>query len=78
MQFCENGTSWTDVWEENGISRCFYQSTTSAALFVFIGICGLVQFIVYSNYAILIEQRFIVTSKGYILQVGHLNIFSDD
>jgi len=69
MLLCGNGTNWTDVWENDGISRCFFESTSSGILFAFICITGAIQCGVYSKYGLLIDQRRVTKSCGYTLQV---------
>ncbi|XP_025090569.1 ATP-binding cassette sub-family B member 6, mitochondrial-like [Pomacea canaliculata] len=32
--FCPNGTEWTQVWVENGINRCFFDSVSAIVIFL--------------------------------------------
>ncbi|XP_012938229.1 ATP-binding cassette sub-family B member 6, mitochondrial [Aplysia californica] len=69
MLFCENGTEWSHVWVEKGISRCFYESTSSGILLIFICLTGAIQCTVFSKYAVYIDPRRVLKSWGYVVQV---------
>ncbi|CAG5135636.1 unnamed protein product, partial [Candidula unifasciata] len=69
MLFCKNGTQWDHAWVNRGFDRCFYESTTSTILFLFIFICGIIQSVLFSKYAILIDAQRVSKSWGYTVQV---------
>lgn len=47
MLFCHNGTEWTEVWEDHGINRCFFESVSSAAMFFVVFTLGTAQCAVF-------------------------------
>ncbi|CAG5115248.1 unnamed protein product [Candidula unifasciata] len=57
MEFCENGTSWSDIWVDDGFNRCFYDAVSAIILFGFIFISGFIQCLVFSKYAVPAEQQ---------------------
>uniref|UniRef100_A0A0B7ARX3 ATP-binding cassette sub-family B member 6 n=1 Tax=Arion vulgaris TaxID=1028688 RepID=A0A0B7ARX3_9EUPU len=74
MRFCKNGSLWSHAWVNNGFDRCFYESTTSMILLLFIFICGIIQCSLFSKYAILIDARRVTKSWGYRFQVLLTNL----
>ncbi|KAK7473352.1 hypothetical protein BaRGS_00035400 [Batillaria attramentaria] len=70
MQFCDNGISWTDVWVNRGINRCFFESLSSGVLLGFIFLCGILQCIMYGRYATPVDKKLIHKSCCIYLQVS--------
>ncbi|KAK7011989.1 ATP-binding cassette sub-family B member 6 mitochondrial [Biomphalaria glabrata] len=68
MLFCKNGTDLSSAWIDKGINRCFYETVTSVIVFGFVFLTGILQCVMYSKYAILVDKRNISNSRGYTMQ----------
>lgn len=69
MLYCDNGTEFTEVWVDNGINSCFLDTVTSSLLFLFVFVFGCVQCSMYRKYASKIEQKYVTTNLGSVLQI---------
>ena len=69
MRYCDNSTTWTNLWYGDGISQCFLDTISAGILLSLIVICGCVQCMVYSRYSTSIDKKLIRASCGYIMQI---------
>ncbi|BFZ02111.1 hypothetical protein BsWGS_05150 [Bradybaena similaris] len=69
MEFCQNGSSWSDIWVDDGFNRCFYDAVSAIILFGFIFISGIIQSLVFSKYAVTASQQ------GKLTWVPHVQVF---
>ena len=70
MLFCENGISWTDIWVNDGINRCFFDSVSAGGLCGFIFFCGILQCIVYGRYGQRVDRKLVRRSWAVYVQVA--------
>ncbi|XP_053373484.1 ATP-binding cassette sub-family B member 6-like [Mercenaria mercenaria] len=69
MEYCKNGTEFTDIWIDEGINQCFLDTITSSILFVFLFIFGCVQCSMYRKYATKIDKKYVNSNFGSVLQI---------
>ncbi|KAL8615692.1 hypothetical protein ACOMHN_007445 [Nucella lapillus] len=70
MQFCQNTTSWVDVWVDDGINRCFFDSLSSSVLCGIILFCSILQCVMYSRYAQRVDRKLLRRSCAVYVQVS--------
>ncbi|XP_041366375.1 ATP-binding cassette sub-family B member 6, mitochondrial-like [Gigantopelta aegis] len=70
MQYCDNITTWANLWHADGINRCFLETLSTGILLSFIAICGIVQCVVYGRYSMSIDKKLVRTSFGYVVQIA--------
>ena len=69
MLFCKSDTPWTDVWINDGINRCFFDSISAGVLSGFIFFCGILQCIMYGRHGQSVDKKLIRKSWTVYLQV---------
>lgn len=70
IEYCPPNVSIHDIWVDHGLSHCFLDTVSSAAIAGFIIFFGTIQLIMYRRYATRIEDLTqISTSKLYYLQI---------
>lgn len=68
MNFCGE-YNFTDIWVDNGINRCFYETVWSIALVAFMTIAGSGQLTTFAKYGRRIDSDFKPSSIGMVVQI---------
>lgn len=68
MYYCGE-FNFTDIWVDNGINRCLYETVWSIVLVAFMTIAGFGQLATYSKYGRRIDRNFKPSAVGLVLQL---------
>lgn len=68
MYYCGE-YNFTDIWVDNGINRCFYETVWSIVLVAFMTIVGSGQLATYAKYGRKIDPNFKPSAVGMVIQI---------
>ncbi|KAH3715868.1 ATP-binding cassette sub-family B member 6-like [Dreissena polymorpha] len=69
LPYCSNGTDLTEVWIDSGLNQCLIDTIIVSVLFLIIVIFGCLQCSMYRKYATSLEEKYINTNLGSVLQI---------
>ncbi|KAI4490941.1 hypothetical protein M0802_010615 [Mischocyttarus mexicanus] len=68
ITYCPPNISFTDIWIEHGMSKCFMDTISTSIIFLYLMIFGTIQLRMYYLYGREIEQNLLPRSSLYNLQ----------
>ena len=69
MQFCKNGSNFTNIWYSDGFNPCFLDTVTSGILFLISLLLTFIQSCVLSRHSNANGKKKAKTNCGYVLQI---------
>lgn len=67
--FCAPNETFFNVWRNNSLNPCFFDTISSSVIAGFIFIFGVTQLVIYKKYATRIESHRLRKSFLYVLQI---------
>lgn len=75
LDYCPPNVTIRDIWVNNGLSHCFFDTVSSSVIAAFIVISGSIQLAIYRKYATPVNDRSSIPSpKLYYLQLLLLSL----